>query len=337
MKRILLPAIIAGIAVLTALLDVWTSAQLAGSILFTFPLVLCVRQRSRWLLWSTAGIATLLSVAAGVWSFRRIELVNPWIASLNRGLIIGSVLTLATLIHLWLSKSDQATLAGAETERNINNLAAKNERLQNELAKIKGTGKGKPKTLVLTIKQYHALMGQLSDLHRTMAVAAMCTGLRVSEVLALKWDQVDFSSRRIYATPNDPVTELNRAAAKAGIPIDPVLLETLLEWRNKSAGNGLIFPSHITGRCYHPGPIQQDYFRPAARKLGLTGLCWHTFPLSYRSWISEEGTAGAAQQKLLRHPNVSTLTHADAPVKHRRKPNGKVVASTGHAVSAQAT
>jgi len=30
-----------------------------------------------------------------------------------------------------------------------------------------------------------------------------------------------------------------------------------------------MFPSPITGRCYHASPIQQDYIRRAGRKLGL--------------------------------------------------------------------
>jgi hypothetical protein len=49
---------------------------------------------------------------------------------------------------------------------------------------------------VLTIKQYQAFAAQLSDLHRTMVVAAMCSGMRVSEVLALRWDQFGFCRRR---------------------------------------------------------------------------------------------------------------------------------------------
>ena len=42
MNRTPLLAIIVGIAVLIALLDFWTSAELVGSVLFTFPLALCI-------------------------------------------------------------------------------------------------------------------------------------------------------------------------------------------------------------------------------------------------------------------------------------------------------
>jgi integrase len=100
----------------------------------------------------------------------------------------------------------------------------------------------------------------------------------------------------------------------------------LLEWRNKTSSTGLIFPSHITGRCYHPGPIQQDYFRPVARKLGLVGVCWHTFPHSYKSWMAEDGAPARVQQKLMRHAAVAANTHSHSDgSKPNGKANGKVV------------
>ena len=74
MNRTPLVAIIVGIAVLTAVLDFRISAELAGSVLFTFALVLCITHRSKWLLWVIATIAVLLNVAAGFWPFHRIAL-----------------------------------------------------------------------------------------------------------------------------------------------------------------------------------------------------------------------------------------------------------------------
>ena len=312
---------------LATLLDFCTSAGLVGSVLFTFPLALCFKQRSKWLLWGTAALATLLSIATGLWGFHRVALLNPWVASANRGLLTMSLLTLATLIHLWINKSHKVVLEAAKMERHSISLIARNEQLEIELAKIKGVIRGKRKPLTLTIKQYQALVGQLSDLHRTMIVAAMCTGMRVSEVLALRWDQLDFATGLMF--PRHVVANGGMVKTEAGeeqSPMDPVLLEALLEWRSKTPGSGLVFPSHITGRCYHAGPIQQDYFRPAARKLGLAGVCWHTFPHSYRSWMDEDGTAAGVQQKLLRHANLSTTTNinSNTSLKAKGKPNGKI-------------
>jgi integrase len=327
-NRTPLVAMIVVITVLIATVDFWTPAELAGSALFTFPLVLCIIRRSKWLLWGMAVIAALSSVAAELWGFHRIVLPNPWVASANRGLLIAILLTLTALIHLWMNKSQKSALEVAKIERDSNSLTARNEHLEIELAKIKTVNKGKRKPLVLTIKQYQAFAGQLSDLHRTMVVAAMCSGMRVSEVLGLRWDQLDLASGLISIQPRVANGVIVATEGSEGpLPMDPVLLESLLEWRKKTASNGLVFPSHITGRCYYAGPIQQDYFRPAARKLGLVGIFWHTFPHSYRSWMDEDGTAMGVQQKLMRHAPTATImhNHGNAVSKPKAKANGKVV------------
>ena len=313
------------ITVLIAAVDFWTPPELAGSALFTLPLVLCILRRSKWLLWSTAVIAALSSVAAEIWSYPRILLPSLWVASANRGLLIAILLTLTALIHLWMNKSQRAALEAAKTERHSNSLTARNEQLEIELAKIKAVNKGKRKPLVLTIKQYQAFAAQLSDLHRTMVVAAMCSGMRVSEVLGLRWDQVDLASGLLSIQSR--LANGAIVGTEGPLPMDPVLLESLLEWRKKTASNGLVFPSHITGRCYYAGPIQQDYFRPAARKLGLVGVCWHTFPHSYRSWMDEDGTAMGVQQKLMRHAPAPTImnNHGNGASKPKAKANGKPV------------
>jgi integrase len=346
MNRTLLVAMIVGTTALTAALDFLTSAELAGSVLFTIPLVLCLARRSKWLLWVTAAVAVLLSAAAGYWGFRRAPLLNPWIAPANRVLLLVNLLTLATLAHQWINKGRQAELEAAQAEHHSKSLIARNEQLESELLKIKTVIKGTRKPLVLTMKQYQAFAAQLSELHRTMVVAAMCSGMRVSEVLALRWDQLDFAAGVLSVQQRAANSAITQAEGSDGqLPMDPVLAETLLEWRNKTSSTGLVFPSHITGRSYHPGPIQQDYFRPVARKLSLVGVCWHTFPHSYSSWMAEDGTPAGVQQKLMRHVAMTpgTQSHSNGSSKPNGKANGKVVrrsSSTGRSrvdVSADAS
>jgi integrase len=317
MNRAPLIALIVATAAVTAALDYLTSAELAGSALFIIPLVLCLTRRSKWFLWVTAAVAVSLSASAEYWSFHRAPLLNHWMAAANRGFILVNLLTLTALAHQWIDKQTQAELDVDQVEEHSKALIAQKEQLESELLRMKTVIKGTRKALVLTIKQYQAFAAQLSDLHRTMVVAAMCSGLRVSDMLALRWDQLDFAAG---------VMSVQQAEAPEGhLPMDPVLMESLLEWRNKTSGIGLVFPSHITGRCYHPGPIQQDYFRPVARKLGLVGVCWHTFPHSYKSWMAEDGAAAGVQQKLMRHAATAPNTHSNGSSKHNGKANGKLV------------
>jgi integrase len=345
MNRTQILATIAGITALIVLLDLRTSAELSLPVLFTIPLILCTMHRAKGLLWGTAGLATAVSAASTLWVFHRVALINSWVAWANRGLVVANLLTLAALMHFWMKKSHKVAVAAAELKRNSSSLLEHNEQLTSELAKIKAFNRGKGKPVVLTIRQYQALAGQLSDLHRTMVIVAMCSGMRISEVLALRWDQVDFASGLLSLEQGAVYgrsAEFKGDAPQAQIPLDPLMVEALSDWRTIASGSGLVFPSHVTGRCYHPGHIQQNYIKPAARKIGLAGVNWHTFPNSYRSWINDEGTATGVQQKLMRHANVSTISSnpGSAPLKAKRKvphkPVQRVVPNGGLGVEVSA-
>ena len=55
--------------------------------------------------------------------------------------------------------------------------------------------------------------------------------------------------------------------------------ELLKEWQERRPASeaGWVFASY-DGKPFHAAPIQQDYFRPAGRAVGLKGeLGWHTF------------------------------------------------------------
>jgi PAS domain S-box-containing protein len=130
MKRAPLLTIIVGITALVGLLDFWSSAQLVASILFTFPIVLCATQRSKQLLWGTAAAAIAVSIAAGVRESHRVELLNPWVAAVNRGLFIASLFTLTILIHLWINKSRKIVDDAATMERQSSSLVATNDQLE---------------------------------------------------------------------------------------------------------------------------------------------------------------------------------------------------------------
>jgi integrase len=88
-----------------------------------------------------------------------------------------------------------------------------------------------------------------------------------------------------------------------------------------------VFPSHITDRCFHASPIQQDYIRPAGEEMGLDSVAWHTFRHTYRSWLDATGAPIGVQQKLMRHAQVSTTMniYGKALMESKRDANSKVV------------
>ena len=131
MKRAQLITIVVATLLMVALFNLWTSVELAGAILFIIPLTVCSLLSSKPLLWSTAIAATVLTIAAQFWGFDRVELLNPEVTSINRALVIASLLTLTTFMHLRIDIRESGMRDADELARQRNSLGAQNEQLEN--------------------------------------------------------------------------------------------------------------------------------------------------------------------------------------------------------------
>jgi len=77
----------------------------------------------------------------------------------------------------------------------------------------------------------------------------MCTGMRVSEVLALRWEHIDFGAGAMLVQQgfvNGRIGKVKTEASNDYIPPDSGFAQILLSWKG-SKTNGLFFPSHVTG------------------------------------------------------------------------------------------
>ncbi len=200
------------------------------------------------------------------------------------------------------------------------------------LVEIQGSSRRLKKPIILTVDQYFAVLGLLPEPYRTMVVVAQCLGLRVSEILALQWPDINFGELTMRVTRgvvDGVVDEVKTEYSEDDLPLDPHLATVLLSWKERcpKSEEGWMFPSRVTGRCYHASPIQQDYIRPAGRKLGLGDIGWHTFRHTYRSWLDSVGTSMGVQQKLMRHAQIATTmnVYGDAMMESKRAANSKVV------------
>jgi integrase len=200
------------------------------------------------------------------------------------------------------------------------------------LVEIQGASRRRKKPIILTVEQYFAVLGLLPEPYLTMVVVAQCLGLRVSEILALQWRDINFGEltmRVSRGVVDGVVDEVKTEYSEDDLPLDPDLATVLLNWKERcpKSEEGWMFPSHVTGWCYHASPIQQDYIRPAGRKLGLGDIGWHTFRHTYRSWLDSVGTSMGVQQKLMRHAQIATTmnVYGDAMMESKRAANSKVV------------
>jgi integrase len=200
-----------------------------------------------------------------------------------------------------------------------------------ELVKVKGGSKRQKTLVTLTNHEFQRLLGELREPFRTMAIVAMCTGLRISEVLALRWESLNFEAGTMLverAVVNGRIGPTKTETSKDEVPLDGELASILLEWRQKQdRKNGLVFLSPLTGGCYHAGMIQKLHLKPAGERIGISGLGWHAFRHSYRGLLDETGANAGMQKGLMRHANISTTmnTYGRAAMKAKQEANSKVV------------
>jgi integrase len=200
-----------------------------------------------------------------------------------------------------------------------------------ELVHVKGISKRTKLPIVLTVEQCLALIASLPEPYKTMVIFAICTGCRVSEILAMRWSRIDFKRRTMLVTVkavNGRVGRVKTEYSADELPLDPKFAAVLMKWKAQcpeSTGDW-VFPSPITDRCYHASPIQQDYIRPAGEKLKLEHVGWHSFRHTYRSWLDATGAPLGVQQKLLRHAHIgTTMQYGNALMESKRDANSKVV------------
>ena len=116
-----------------------------------------------------------------------------------------------------------------------------------------------------------------------MILVDQCTGLRAGELLASRWEAIDFERLCMKVKEgvfNGRIGPVKTECSEAELPLDPDFATILLEIKRKSSGSGLVFPSPATGHSYHASPIQQDNIRRA-------GWCLVACP----SWGAAPGTA----------------------------------------------
>lgn len=198
-----------------------------------------------------------------------------------------------------------------------------------ELVKIKGSSKRQKKPQTLAPEKFQELVSILHEPYKTMAIVAMCTGLRVSEILALRYEHIDFEAGTMLVQQgvvNGRIGKVKTEASQDDVPLDPAFAAVLLRLKGDRS-TGLVFPSPVTGGCFYSGIIQRQILIPKGEEVGIAGLGWHTFRHTYRSLLDETGAPIGVQQKLMRHANVSTTmnVYGSSSLRAKQQANSKVV------------
>jgi len=189
---------------------------------------------------------------------------------------------------------------------------------------------------ILELSELQLLLSKLSVRERTLALLDAATGLRVSELLALRWDDIDFENLEIRVTEaiwHQVVGDCKTEASAKPVPMDIYMAEDLLRWRRLSPypmASDWVFASPTMKRKqpYWPDNLMKRYIKPVARKAGINkNIGWHTFRHSFGTLLKANGEDVKTVQELLRHANsrITLDVYTQAVNSHKRAAQSKVV------------
>jgi len=205
------------------------------------------------------------------------------------------------------------------------------------LVRIKGISRRQEEPRVLRLDEIHALIAATPDEpYRTMVVMAASTGLRCSELFALRWLDFDWEGLTVLvrrAIVDGRVGEVKTKYSHSGLPLDPSLAEILFAWKRKSQfgqdDDWIFASSQKAGELpLRSTKILENHIRPAAIRAGLgNNVGWHTFRHTYSSMLREIGVDLKVQQELLRHADIRTTMniYTQAVSEQKRVAHSKVV------------
>lgn len=204
------------------------------------------------------------------------------------------------------------------------------------LVRVKGISRRQTEPRILDPKQIQALIAELTEPCRTAVIVALSTGLRCSELFALKWLDFDWEQLTVLvrrAIVDGVVGDVKTKYSQSGLPLDPALAEVLFAWKRTSEfgrGTDWVFASPMkAGELpLRSTAVLANHIKPATVSAGLgDGVGWHTFRHTYSSMLRQLGVDLKVQQELLRHADVRTTmnVYTQAVSEQKRAAHSSVV------------
>jgi integrase len=207
---------------------------------------------------------------------------------------------------------------------------------ENPIFAVRQSTKRMRVTEPLEAAEFRALMLKLSQKMRVIGIVAAMTGLRISEVLGMKWMDIDWKQLQMNVTRSvvdGIVGKCKTETSRRPVPIDEFTAGELLAWRQESSyadSEDWVFASErVQGKMPPWADTLLDRFlQPAAKEAGITKwVGFHTFRHTYSTLLKANNEDVKVVQELMRHANISTTmniyTKALTPAK--REAQSRVV------------
>ena len=192
-------------------------------------------------------------------------------------------------------------------------------------AKLPPAKHGKKRKPFIRQHEFQLLLGLIAEPYASMIFVAVYTGLRVSELIALRWRnvgerEITVEERYCRGDWGAPKSE----ASNATIPVNRAVIERIHRLKTVTvevrAGSGvrrhpavktsgpddLVFPSVVKGAPMRDNNILVRHIKPAARTIGMPWVNWQVLRRSFAMCLKKNGADLKDAQALMRHSRAST-------------------------------
>jgi len=182
-------------------------------------------------------------------------------------------------------------------------------------------GDRSPKTerLYLNPSEVRRLLASLSEPCHTIVLVAVLTGMRIGEILALRWKHIDLLRGSVLiretmseGTFGSPKTRSSRRDVPMSDPVQKAF-ECLRTRSRQTGAEGLIFATRKQTPL-NPKNLLRRVLRPTCEALELPAITWHSFRHTHATLLGEVGESLRTAQAILGHSDLETTlkiyTHA---------------------------
>jgi len=173
-------------------------------------------------------------------------------------------------------------------------------------------------TYAYSLPEVHAIMQALEKpMAKAIVMVATFTGLRMSEVKGLRWEDYDGEVLNIRrAIVDGEVVEGKTKASKAPVPVVEIVKKVLAEHLRNNSGDGYIFHGE-TGEPVIEGNLARRDIVPLLEKARIEWHAFHSFRRGLATILHDEGVAELTIKHILRH----SISASDVTGKHYIKPS----------------
>jgi integrase len=184
----------------------------------------------------------------------------------------------------------------------------------------------KEKPTIIAGDSLSKLLNELDEPYRTMVQLIAATGLRIGELLALRWSALDLENGTLAV--RESVFEGKFQAPKTQravrtIPLGPHAIRALVAHQARTTRrepNDLVFGNR-SGGPRRESKVLRNVLQPAAEAAGLGKVTWHQFRHIHSSLLNDLRVPVKIAQEQLGHASISTTlsiyTHV-VDASHRR-------------------